>query len=380
MSNDVPRNPAGVQRALLIGVEKVAGFPNLPQAHTDVLRMRDFLVKSRGYQPENIVIMMHHHTVLPHLYPSRANMLHEIDLLVKCTSQHDRIFFYYTGHGDQVTCRHNSEPDNKDEAILTYTGKRIIDNLLKERLVDPLPQGAKLFALWDCCHSHTVLDLEHSNCNGLWRTPLKVLTGLARKTKSLGKRLSANILKDSSEGRFSSKDDSQSRNVSLAIDGVDLCRVSSPDSYLPPCSFNCPMTLPEDRDKAYVVSLSACKDNELAYDDNVTGETVTKFFIEYLESNPRPSYRELLSYIREKVDEITRRRIQAINPTCKTTHHPHHLQRLSENEVEIDDWRKCEHHHGHGDDDDENDTSTLNSQQPSYSSHYRLDMSQIIEL
>lgn len=81
--------------------------------------------------------------------------------------------------------------------ILTYTGKRIIDNvgsvswivflirgtewlkLLKKRLVDPLPRGAKLFvrvliswkkkvlpmtslrgqALWDCCHSHTVLGM-----------------------------------------------------------------------------------------------------------------------------------------------------------------------------------------------------------------------------
>ncbi|KAG1826610.1 caspase domain-containing protein [Suillus variegatus] len=225
-------------------------------------------------------------------------MLREIDVMVKHTSQYDRMFFYYTGHGDQVTCKHNSESDNKDEAILTYTGKRIIDNILKEHLVDPLPQGAKLFALWDCCHSHTVLDLEHSNCNGLWRRPLKVLSGLARKTKTLGKRLSSSISMDSWEGRFSSKDDSQSRNVSSGTDGMDICRVSSPDSYVPPCSFNCPMTPPENQAMACVVSLSACKDDELAYDDNVTGETVTKFFIEYLERNPRPSYRELLSHIR----------------------------------------------------------------------------------
>lgn len=377
MSGNVPPKPEGIQRALLIGVEKVAGFPNLPQAHTDVAKMRDFLVNFRGYEPENIVIMMHHKSVSQKLYPSRANILREIDLVVKRTSQYDRIFFYYTGHGDQVTCKHNTEPDNKDEAILTYTGKRIIDNMLKERLVDPLPRGAKLFALWDCCHSHTVLDLEHSNCNGLWKMPFKVLSGLARKTKSLGKRLSSSILKDSCEGRFSSKDDFQSRNVPLEIDGVDLCRVSSPDSYLPPCTFNCPMTLPENQDMAYVVSLSACKDNELAYDDNVTGETVTKFFIDYLERNPRPSYRELLSYIREKVNDITRRRIQATRPAAEKAYHPHHLQSLSENEVEIEDWRKCDHY-GHSDDGD--DTSTLNSQQPSYSSHYRLDMSQIVEL
>lgn len=373
MLDNLPPNPEEIRRALLIGVEKVTGFSNLPQAHTDVAKMRDFLVNSRGYDPKNIVIMMHHKSVLPELYPSRANILREIDLIVKRTSQYDRIFFYYTGHGDQVTCKHHTETDNMDEAILTYTGKRIIDNILKEHLVDPLPHGAKLFALWDCCHSHTVLDLEHSNCNGLWRAPLRVLSGLARKTKSLGKRLSSSI-KDSCDGRFSSKDDSQSRDVSF--DGMDLCKVSSPDSYLPPCSFNCPMTLPKNQVKACVVSLSACKDNELAYDDNVTGETVTKFFIEYLERNPRPSYSDLLCYIRGKVNNITRRRIQGTKPASKTASHPHHLQRLSENEVEIEDWRKCGHD-SHCD--DGNDTSTLNSQQPSYSSHYRMNMSQIVE-
>ncbi|KAG2154246.1 peptidase C14, caspase domain-containing protein [Suillus bovinus] len=282
MSGDVPAKPRGIQRALLIAVEKVSGFPDLPQAHTDVVKMRDFLVNFRGYHPENIIIMMHHKSVLSTLYPSKANMLREIDLMVKRTSQYDRIFFYYTGHGDQVTCRHNSEPDKKDEAILTYTGKRIIDNILKEHLVDPLPQGAKLFALWDCCHSHTVLDLEHFNCNGLWRRPFKALSGLARKTMSLGKRLSSSISKDNWEGRFSSKDDFQSKYVLPENDGADLCRVTSPDSYLSPCTFFCPMTLPENQVKASVVSLSACKDNELAYDDNVTGETVTKFFIDYL--------------------------------------------------------------------------------------------------
>lgn len=59
--------------------------------------------------------------------------------------------------------------------------------------------------------------------------------------------------------------------------------------------------------------------------------------------------------------DITRRRIQAAGETT-TTYHPHHLQRLSENEVSFEDWRKCDpHNHS----DDGNDTSTLSSQQPS---------------
>ncbi|OJA21579.1 hypothetical protein AZE42_04118 [Rhizopogon vesiculosus] len=373
---DTPSTPGGVRRALLVAVERVEGFSVLPQAHKDVLRLKSFLVKSRGYRPENIVLMMHHHSVAPELYPSREKMLHQIDLMVHQTSQHDQMFFYYTGHGDQVTCRHGSEPDGKDEAILTYTGKRIIDNVLKAHLVDPLPCGAKLFALWDCCHSHTVLDLEHYNCNA-WRVPFKVLSGLAKKTKSLGKKLSASLVRDSSEGRRSSTKDSQARTRSSTLDSMnfpDLCRVTSPDSYLAGCTPDCPMTLPEMRVKAHVVSLSACRDNELAYDDNATGETVTKFFIEHLERNPNTTYQDLLSFIQQGVDAITRRRTRAKK---STSNYPHHLQKLSENEVEIENWHKCEHHdHSH----DENDTSTLNSQQPSYSSHYRLDLSQVVDI
>ncbi|KAG1743079.1 WD40-repeat-containing domain protein [Suillus lakei] len=384
----------GVHRALLIAVEKVAGFPNLPQAHMDALRMRDFLVKSRDYQPENIIIMMHHHSIAPRLYPSRTNMLREIDLVVRCTSQHDHLFFYYTGQGDQVTCRHNSEADGKDEAILTYTGKRIIDNVLKKRLVDPLPQGAKLFALWDCCHSHTVLDLRHYDCNELWRAPFKVL--FERENRKLWQvnpitvryylnvrragEFNASLLRDSCEVQSSMNDDSQTDNMGLGS------RVSSPETYLPKCTVDCPPTLPEERLKADVVrvsllfksssksevdhpkvSLSACRDNELAYDNNTTGETFTKFFIEYLERNPEASYHDLLSYIRHKVDKITLGRTRV---TRDTSDHP--LRRLSQNEVEIDDQR--EHSHT------ENDTSTLNSQRPSYSSHNRLDMLQIIDL
>lgn len=178
------------------------------------------------------------------------------------------------------------------------------------------------------CTNASFKDLEHSNCNGLWRRPLKVLSGESYillhlrvdtddfrsgkenqdprwvfcysvrhhiNVRPTGKRLSSSISMDSWEGRFSSKDDSQSRNVSSGTDGMDICRVSSPDSYVPPCSFNCPMTPPENQAMACVVrfsltdvfwynlksmspkvSLSACKDDELAYDDNVTGETVTK--------------------------------------------------------------------------------------------------------
>ncbi|KIK46968.1 hypothetical protein CY34DRAFT_330498 [Suillus luteus UH-Slu-Lm8-n1] len=58
-----------------------------------------------------------------------------------------------------------------------------------------------------------------------------------------------------------------------------LRRVLSPVSWFK-CTGDCQKMKPEEQEAAHVVSLSACRDNEYAYDDNETRGTVTKFFIE----------------------------------------------------------------------------------------------------
>lgn len=358
---------AEIRRALIVAVGRAGpGYGNISQVYKDALRMKDFLVNSRGYLPENIIIMMHDVKIQEKHWPSRHNILREIDFMVRRTSPHHHLFFYYTGYGDQVTCKHNTERDGKDEAILTYTGKRIIDHILKEHLVDPLPQGAKLFALWDCSHSHTLLDLEHYECNELWSAPFKVLSGLGRKTQSFGESPSARFLKDSSEDQSSIKDN---KSGSLTTDNMGLGpRASSPDTYLPKCTLDCPLTLPEERVKPHVVSLSACRDDEMAYDNVSTDkhESLTKFFIDYLERNPKASYHDLLSYIRHKVDGITRGRTQVEAATRET------FRRLEIDEVGIED--RSEDHHSL------NEDSIPSSQRPSYASRYRLDMLEIVDL
>lgn len=58
-----------------------------------------------------------------------------------------------------------AEVDACDETILPMDFRRsgeIIDDILRKRLVDPLPQGAKLTAFFDSCHSGTVLDLRYN--------------------------------------------------------------------------------------------------------------------------------------------------------------------------------------------------------------------------
>ena len=51
----------------------------------------------------------------------------------------------------------------------THVKKRVIlDNKLLKMLVDPLPVGASLTAIFDSCHSGTLLDLDHYLCNNVY--------------------------------------------------------------------------------------------------------------------------------------------------------------------------------------------------------------------
>ena len=44
----------------------------------------------------------------------------------------------------------------------------IIDNELLRRLIDALPVGAHLTAIFDSCHSGTMLDLDRYLCNNIY--------------------------------------------------------------------------------------------------------------------------------------------------------------------------------------------------------------------
>ncbi|KAG1786829.1 caspase domain-containing protein [Suillus plorans] len=175
----------GNKKALLIAVRSVSkkGFPKpLQHAHEDAESLKCLLIDKFDYPEANVVLMKHDTEYPEHLWPSRSNILKQITKMVANATSNDQFFFYYSGHGNQVTCKHHTETDGKDEVIYAYTGHYIVDNKLRKVLVDPLPQGSKLFALFDSCHSETILDLEHYKCNKLlsgdvMRTRRKSLTG-----------------------------------------------------------------------------------------------------------------------------------------------------------------------------------------------------------
>ena len=68
------------------------------------------------------------------------------------------------GHGGQVEDQDGDEDDGYDECIYPVDHKEagpIIDDELHFRVVKPLQQGVRLTAIFDSCHSATVLDLPY---------------------------------------------------------------------------------------------------------------------------------------------------------------------------------------------------------------------------
>lgn len=84
--------------------------------------------------------------------------------LVEGAGPGDSLFFHYSGHGASVRDDDGDEPDNKDECLcpVDYNSAGLLrDDEVFKLLVAPLPEGAKLTCVLDCCHSGTILDLPY---------------------------------------------------------------------------------------------------------------------------------------------------------------------------------------------------------------------------
>lgn len=389
----------GKKKALLIAVQSVADKDLRPlrHAHEDAESLRCLLIDKFNYPEANVVLMKDDVKLPKHLWPSRDKILEQITKMVTNASANDRFFFYYSGHGSQVTCNHHTEIDGKDEVIYGYTGHCIVDNKLRKALVEPLPQGSKLFALWDSCHSETILDLDHYKCN-------KLPSGNAVRTR-----------RQSFTGRFFPDFMSKPRtlpqqplprgragNPSLTLNSI-LMRPQSPSSWLPrmfidnspsavrrvlspvswfKCTGDCQKMKPEEQEAAHVVSLSACRDNESAYDDNETRSTVTKFFIECVSQDPKASLFTLLTHIKGRVDKLNeKRQLQlriakrcATDVDDRTTREKTRPIRRNTEVVihDLDEYMNCQKARC-------TSKARTDWQNPGYASHHPLDMDQTID-
>ncbi|KAH8976546.1 caspase domain-containing protein [Lactarius hatsudake] len=237
----------GKKKALLVGIN-YSGHPD-----------RGFRLKWGVFDACEMARFLHGTIALldtvqrsPSKIAYRANILAAMRWLVKGAQPGDALFFYFSGHATQVKDLDGDDSDGLDECMcaMDYMCDRrilpspdtpgiIVDDDINRIMVQPLPQGCRLTAVLDCCHSGTLLDLPF----------IYDKRGILKK--------------------------------------------------LP----NNPNTIEQKSSPADVISLSACKDGENAFEVPAEGGALRKAFIEYMTSSGSRGtcydiIRSLLAYMR----------------------------------------------------------------------------------
>jgi len=174
------------RRALLVAISySKTTFP-LPGTQEDKTLVSETL-KTKGF--DNIVVMSDQdHLPESPYFPTYDNILRGLKWLLSSGTLSDfedatitsfapivpnqTVFFYYSGHGSQVTDTSGDEKDGKDEVICPITKSGgwakidIRDDILFKLINDHAKQDTVMACVMDCCHSGTGMDLKYRLHNG----------------------------------------------------------------------------------------------------------------------------------------------------------------------------------------------------------------------
>ncbi|KAI0783747.1 caspase domain-containing protein [Abortiporus biennis] len=235
----------GRKRALLIGINyvlqpTVVDYPPLDGPHKDAKDLQRLLIEQYDYEEGDITMLLDEPGFAA--YPTRTRILSEIANLVRDVDSGDTLVFYFAGHSDQLDNPDGSEDDGMDEVLLPmdHEGlgrpeKFIRDNDLRRFLVDPLPVGARLVAIFDSCHSGTLLDLDHYECNEIYKPwiskgPRRFRSQWMNVVRRQAKLMTGRIITGERVGKHRVKTD----EITLELQPM----MESPDSDLPPRRFS----------------------------------------------------------------------------------------------------------------------------------------------
>lgn len=153
----------GRRRALLIGINYFGQTGELRGCINDVKNLSKFLMENHGYRREDMVTLTDDQPD-PVMHPTKANIIRAMQWLVNGAQPNDALFLHYSGHGGQTEDLDGDEEDGNDEVIYPVDHKQaghIVDDQIHELVVRPLQAGVRLTAIFDSCHSGSVLDLPY---------------------------------------------------------------------------------------------------------------------------------------------------------------------------------------------------------------------------
>ncbi|KAF5373806.1 hypothetical protein D9758_000834 [Tetrapyrgos nigripes] len=331
----VRSNCTGQKKALLVGINYVGSDNALEGCHSDVDRMYQFLVEKYGLDERDICVLKDSDSLGEEYLPTRNNIITWMRWLVSDVEPNDSLFFHYSGHGGQRKDVDGDEKDYNDECIypmdsLTNADASeeeraaaalnvMVDDLLHRLIVSPLPKGVRLTAIFDSCHSGSVLDLpfvyaaasgelkeghrlQFEDRASQWGRRARGILGLETKEVfevkedvfRVGGLLEATkeILEETGKKLFIEKDSHGALEDLEKLQGI-RAHVDKVDKMQK-----------RNESLADVVLISGCKDTQTSADANENGVptgALSWALMESLRETPEPTWFELLQSIRNKL-------------------------------------------------------------------------------
>uniref|UniRef100_A0A7S4I5H8 Peptidase C14 caspase domain-containing protein n=1 Tax=Vannella robusta TaxID=1487602 RepID=A0A7S4I5H8_9EUKA len=165
-TEDVPLPPKEIKnrKALVIGINYSVlppGAGQLKGCINDANNVKEFLV-GHNFNRDDIRLLTddNQHDGLP----TKEKLIASMKWLVEGAQEGDSLFFHYSGHGGQEKDETGVEEDGMNETIMPVDFQQsghITDDDIHDILVKPLPAGVRLTAIFDSCHSQTVMDLPY---------------------------------------------------------------------------------------------------------------------------------------------------------------------------------------------------------------------------
>ncbi|KAK0469647.1 caspase domain-containing protein, partial [Desarmillaria tabescens] len=274
----------GKKKALCIGINYIGQNGELRGCINDAQNIQRFLIRTFGYKQEDIV-MLTDDSRNPRQIPTKENILHAMQWLVAGAQPNDSLFFHYSGHGGQTKDLDGDEADGYDEGqqhICSVDHQRnghIVDDLMHQIMVKPLPAGCRLTAIFDSCHSGSALDLPY-----IYSTE--------------GKIKEPNMAAEAGQGLLSAVGSYARGDMGGVFkSAMGLVKTASGGGQKAEKYARATRTSPAD-----VISWSGCKDSQTSADTQEAGNAtgaMSYAFMRTLGQNPQQSYQQLLNNLRD---------------------------------------------------------------------------------
>eukprot|EP00531_Pseudo-nitzschia_arenysensis_P015276 CAMPEP_0116156398 /NCGR_PEP_ID=MMETSP0329-20121206/22812_1 /TAXON_ID=697910 /ORGANISM="Pseudo-nitzschia arenysensis, Strain B593" /LENGTH=357 /DNA_ID=CAMNT_0003653481 /DNA_START=96 /DNA_END=1169 /DNA_ORIENTATION=+ len=252
----------GSRKALFIGINYIGQRGELRGCVNDVVNIKEFL--EQRYELEEKMILTDDPKTEPEtdFTPTRENIIAAFRWLVKDAKKGDSLLLHYSGHGGRVKNTDGTEKSGYDQTVVPVdhrTAGQIVDDEVHDVLCKDLPEGVRLTAIFDCCHSESIMDLPYIyNVNGKLEIEERSKNEMIAQLVSGGTRLF-----------LDRKNKKAMMNFGKDIMGIVQDNMGGKDGRSDDAKAQ---HMDENTTDADIIMFSGCKDMQTSADANIKGE------------------------------------------------------------------------------------------------------------